>query len=330
MIINDLPLSILDEMTDEIPVEKGTVTYKTNWNQVMNIWHLYRNNLLDNPWFTVNQRTSGATYWEATSGAFLCDRWLVYNPFNGGASWARSGHNITLNASELSYSSEERFIQVTQTIPADTIASILGRPITISHQNGSNSTIMPSAVNTSVNQELCRCAIGNSGYLIFGTNKNGTGWFIIRAMAGHTVDINSVKLEVGSTSTLHYDGLPNYATELAKCQRFFFMLSNVGNWQMPVCNGWTLSSTEARFAVRNPSGFYDLPGVVEVGTATYTIYSGSTAGTISSFLIGALSSDKQTIIFRVQGSGLTQYAPACLKATGTNGTTTGLAFSCEI
>ena len=35
------------------------------------------------------------------------------------------------------------------------------------------------------------------------------------------VTIRAVKLELGSVSTLHLDTAPNYATELAKCQRYY-------------------------------------------------------------------------------------------------------------
>ena len=286
-------------------------------------------NLLDNPWFTVNQRASGSTYGESTSGNFLCDRWKLYAPYGGAASWAQSWHGITLNASEVQ-TGGDRFIQAQQFLPSNTITALLGKTITISYQGGSATATMPSQVDTSTATEVCRCNVGDNGWLIFGIETDGRGLFIIRAAAGKTIDINSVKLEVGNGSTLPYDARPEYCTELAKCQRYLYILSNVGNWQMPVISGWTLSATEARFAIRNPSAFAGVPSVIQLGTATYIIYSNATQGWIDSFAVGGLSADRQTAVLRVQGSGLTQYAPAVLNATGTNNAQTGLAFSCEI
>ena len=189
---------------------------------------------------------------------------------------------------------------------------------------------MPATIDTSANQEVCRCAIADRGWLIFGTNTDGTGWFIIRATAGKTVDINSVKLELGRGSTLAYDGRPDYSTELAKCQRFLYILTNVGNWQMPVCWGWSMTG-EARFAIRNPSAFASKPAVVTTGSATFKLYSNATEVPITEFLVSDLSNDRQTALLRIQGSsGFTQYAPAILKVTGTSGAVSGLGFTCEI
>lgn len=41
------------------------------------------------------------------------------------------------------------------------------------------------------------------------------------------IEIESVKLELGNVSTLAYDAIPNFALELAKCQRYYQKISNI-------------------------------------------------------------------------------------------------------
>lgn len=51
---------------------------------------------------------------------------------------------------------------------------------------------------------------------------NDINSFEIRPWDGNSVTVKAVKLELGSVSTLANDVAPNYAEELAKCQRYYF------------------------------------------------------------------------------------------------------------
>lgn len=125
-------------------------------------------NLLDNPFFTVNQR--GATTY--TVGAYGVDRWKLIS-----GSATVSNNQITLNG---------------------TLRQIrefsLGR-----------------------NDFVCsaRCASGTATVSYDDTTK----YFDIVSSGGV---IEAVKLEIGTTSTLANDTVPNYAEELAKCQRYYW------------------------------------------------------------------------------------------------------------
>ena len=166
-------------------------------------------NLLINPWFTVNQRGSASYTLNATN--YCVDRWTTTS---GGITVAVSSSGITVTNSN---NVQKNIVQKIE----DTSA-IKGKIVTFSlmFQNGtiiSGTGTFPSENNTVVDvytfdtDSKLRLYVGNDGIgmavVVLGVNKS--------------YNIRAVKLEIGSTSTLHLDTAPDYTTELLKCQRYF-------------------------------------------------------------------------------------------------------------
>lgn len=169
-------------------------------------------NLLDNPWFTVNQR--GVTSWSSGYGV---DRWVPQRA------------NITVNADKtLTVTPTELSTNngyIGQRIEKEN--SLLGKTVTLSMLL-SNGTIVShtfdtieDAVNNGVNGNY------NFGYSTVTSSSYDLVWFGLRSKSTiSSVTIKAVKLELGSVSTLAMDTAPNYAEELLKCQRYFQRIGN--------------------------------------------------------------------------------------------------------
>ena len=272
MIIDNLSPTVTDYITDEVPVEQGTLTYKTTWEKVMSIMRqnggFTRPNILDNGWFQVNQRSQNSDYEPGQDGAFICDRWKIGNLNGGRVSWGHSWHGLTINANNAS-----DYIDVYQMIPEVVMATLLGKKVTLSYgwPNNSVTVDMPASTPSSY-LGICTVPIDNRGYVIFGYNANGLGNVNIRASKGKTVDIDRVKLEVGPGYTLHNDTLPNFADELSRCQRFLYLFPTfyAQEYVTPLLFGQAASTTLCRFYVKNPSKFYTTPSIQEIGYPNIT------------------------------------------------------------
>ena len=164
-------------------------------------------NLLDNPWFTVNQRelssyTSGynADRWVSTSGA------TVTLNASGTLTWATSS---TYREFKQKIANPSYYANGTYTVSVN-VVSATGVPWVVLH-NGNNGEILRKSLTVGMNSVTF--TTGDSGIGVFGV-YNLTN-------ANISVELKAVKLELGSVSTLANDAPPNYGEELAKCQRYF-------------------------------------------------------------------------------------------------------------
>ncbi len=155
-------------------------------------------NLLDNPWFTVNQR--GAT--SVTSGYFV-DRWKATS---NSSVTVNQDKTITLNGGGI------------QQLSTELLKKILGKTVTLTVllSNGtlySATATLPNSVSItwfdliSINNSVIRAGLGVGGTIstsnVFVTYKT-------------PITIKAVKLELGNVSTLANDVAPNYEVELLK------------------------------------------------------------------------------------------------------------------
>lgn len=194
-------------------------------------------NLLDNPWFTVRQRGNGPFTGNGVTGI---DRWKTTN-----ANSTVKGNDgyITLTAA----SGGNGFIR--QIFPE----ALYGTYTYSAYIRGSGAGYV--SVNNSDFSVISSKTFSNPGndwVLITGTfttSGNGAECFSIRCNAGTSVDIKCAKLELGSVSTLANDAPPNYAEELAKCQRYFF---RVNGGYHPFGVGDAVSATQVRIFVPTP------------------------------------------------------------------------------
>jgi len=166
-------------------------------------------NLLDNPWFTVNQRGE-SSYTQETSYAYTVDRWQMYNM---ALSVLSDGITLTPNASTLCVFSQS----------IENFDELIGKTVTISAViNGqlySATGIFPSKPSSGENKISVSFGL-NRLQLTFNAS-NSYPKFEIVTYDTTAISIKAVKLELGSVSTLAMDTAPNYATELLKCQRYF-------------------------------------------------------------------------------------------------------------
>lgn len=166
-------------------------------------------NLLDNPWFTVNQR--GLTTVTA-SNVYFVDRWKTY--INSVVSQSYSLSNGVITIDNTSSNSSVYFTQKAETSVLDALAN---KTVTASVML-SDGTIL-SGTRTYRSGSY----ISNDTINVYSSSSE---IIAIEVRAGKSVSIKAVKLELGTVSTLSLDTAPNYATELLKCQRYFVRLGS--------------------------------------------------------------------------------------------------------
>ena len=171
-------------------------------------------NLLDNPWFTVNQR--GQSDYPSTTWTYWVDRWQTLSKSN-----STVGRTILL----------DNGIKIS----ADTISTtcdivyerkmkddfVFGKTYTLSFMLGDGTIYSKSGVitepdgtykiNITLTEQGLNARIANE------TNQQVS--CIITAVKDNTaMTLRAVKLELGEVSTLANDVVPDYETELAKCR----------------------------------------------------------------------------------------------------------------
>lgn len=170
-------------------------------------------NLLDNPWFTVNQR--GFTSGNPEVPIHVADRWAVrYNPSNSG-SVSLSNNILTLTSTGNLLIVGERFEEAVGFSGKTLTASILLSDGTIYYGTG----VFPSKNGSDLN------VIDTNDFTVYYQYSSSSGnypFLGVLCKANKTISIKAVKLELGSVSTLANDTAPNYAEELVKCQRYFY------------------------------------------------------------------------------------------------------------
>jgi hypothetical protein len=165
-------------------------------------------NLLDNPWFTVNQRKK-TTY----SGAgYTVDRWKSYIN-DATISISNNGITITRGNSSTRLGLLQYFENLDYLRNKVVTASIMLSDGTIKK---ATFTIPDTADSTVDFIEL-----DGFGTVVGNFRPSNPFIGIFSNVANASITIRAVKLELGSVSTLAMDTAPNYATELLKCQRYF-------------------------------------------------------------------------------------------------------------
>lgn len=236
-------------------------------------------NLLDNPWFTVNQR-GFASDSNPSAGTHLVDRWAVrYNPSTG--SVAVNDGIVTLTSADKILIVGERFEKSVGFSGKMLTASIMLSDGTILSGTG----IFPNENGADVN------VINTSDLTVYYQYSSASGGYPflgITCKANKTLSIKAVKLELGSVSTLAMDIAPNYATELLKCQRYFVRFKPTSGYAwigMGIGEGGTLLQV-----------LIDLPTVMRVNpTISYAdigVWSSNENGMLSSIANASVTGNK--------------------------------------
>lgn len=217
-------------------------------------------NILDNPWFTINQR--GQSSYSTTGANYTFDRWYSYE---GDTSVVQnSDGSITLGAVE----GVTKTVYLRQKI--ENTNKLLGRTLTISLLKDDGTIVtatgdVPSTVPTT--QTDVAIAYIKENDLTIGTISitflaNSYLTASIAAYAGASLTIRAVKLEVGSISTLAMDVAPDYTIELIKCKHYFQVFTG------DLGRAMTVLANRIQFNVPLPIRLYSSPTV----TATPRIF----------------------------------------------------------
>lgn len=172
---------------------------------------LSHRNLLDNGWFTINQRNVSGSL----SDGYTVDRWQV-GLHGGSITYNQSAHSLTFGTT----TNVDYFIQQIEPSLRD---ELHGKVVTFSIIE--NDTIKTKTFTFDKNARNYEVGIPNAS-VTFWYGANGELCIRHRLGAPQTT-IKAAKLELGSVSTLANDVAPNYAEELLKCQRYFWRLGGV-------------------------------------------------------------------------------------------------------
>lgn len=212
-------------------------------------------NLLDNPWFTVNQRGQSSY----TANGYTVDRWTKST---NGTLTVQSDGSVSLSVPS------SQAVQFIQRIDPSFSEKLDGKTVTLSAlftdgtiKSGTFTYSHDEDVNLTVFTYL------NFNFDFRNNLTQGDTGHIIRVMrldsitVANTINIRAVKLELGSISTLAMDTAPNYAEELLKCQRYFVRLKSGSSASKSIGTGYALSNTDLRLELNIPQEMRTSPSI---------------------------------------------------------------------
>ena len=213
-------------------------------------------NLLDNAWFTVNQR-----------GATTVQPWSI-----GVDRWASGDTAHTVNGSTLTIPSGTT---VSQTLEGHDV--LYGNTLTVSvlFTDGvieSGTFTNPSSV---IGGTVTTVFVGNRVQVETALKTDENSWIRFKNISTSSISIMAVKLEYGTVSTLALDHEPNYSEELLKCKRYFIIADGD-----PV-TGYVFTDKKAWFKLDIAQKMREKPVMINASTAK--ILNGSN-GTIATGL----------------------------------------------
>lgn len=221
-------------------------------------------NLLDNSWFTVNQREA-ASY---SGSGYTVDRWRAQSSYTNITVKAYGGIEIFASAGGEAY--------LRQMFRIDKKRSLLGKTVTFSILVGSTVLKCTGTVPSSVPESETEIASAtNTGsresfdYAIFIRITPTIFYVQIRQNSTSAVNITAAKLELGSLSTIANDTAPDYAEELLKCKESFVRMRVAGG--RVVGNGYAINQTTVRLSVPIDVTMRDTPTINTSGSGNYTI-----------------------------------------------------------
>lgn len=243
-------------------------------------------NLLDNPWFTVNQR--GNTFYQTENG-YCVDRWILgKGAFTARETNAPYGVLQTRVANTNGWLRQKTEFELDTTKPI-TYSAIISASVTSDYgfalkfsnmddYNDSKIKWFPTTANQKVLVHFTDLPFKNTAFEV-----------VANAGASSTVKIYALKVELGTVSTLAMDTEPNYQQELAKCQRYFVRIkgypspSNT-NTLLGIGIGFTDSTnvTAIKSTVVVPTTMRQLSPLMTISSASDFVYETGNAITIRS------------------------------------------------
>ena len=204
--------------------------------------------------FPINQR--GKTSWSQGS-AF--DRWLISKSSSSDAI-------VTLSEGGVSASAQCWFFERLDG------KDLVGKQLTLSALLDSNELIFGTVTFNKQNS----VAVNNGEFSLYMENRPNTTFtvFVISWIKGSGKKVVAAKLELGDQQTLAYqdeDGnwqlfeTPDYAEELAKCQRYLFNPLMGGLEWSQIMYGYAYSDTAISCTLTLPVNMRTLPAIIQSG-----------------------------------------------------------------
>lgn len=230
--------------------------------QLLNVkGNLSNRNLLDNAWFTVNQR--GESSYSSTGNSYTVDRWAMV--VSGSIVTVNSDGTLTITTPGTGTSIFPEFRQLLE----DSFAKKLdGRTLTLSAIVNGELYQASGVYHYSVNETVISVPVGdfnlqlrnipiateNRRFIVRLITKNSTSVYTL-------ANIKAIKLELGSVSTLAMDTAPNYAEELLKCQRYFTRLSPDYDTAVSIATGYAVTASDLRIDFNLPLKMRTSPSI---------------------------------------------------------------------
>lgn len=280
-------LALSDNVVEQI--------YSLNQGLTNSLANISHENLLDNPWFTVNQR--GFT--SLSADGFCYDRWKMQIDIGT--------VNATANGVEIDATSNA--VTFSQGSPVDTKIwngkdeYTLSVDFTVEAKGSGDLNFFTNEssgvhITNFISVRPSDVTIGER-YLLSGTNvlpgdiSASSAMFLawIYARLGWKIIIHSIKFEKGSVSTLAMDTAPNYQQELAKCQRYFYRANMNIYCTYGIAAAW--STTAAKMLYQTPVPMRVRPAITLGDISAFRLINGSTNLPITNaILYGADNTDK--------------------------------------
>ena len=210
-------------------------------------------NLLDNGWFTVNQRGVSSS-----NGGYTVDRWTGRNT----TEISISDNIVTLvnNRSDGSSWFGQHF-ELTE------FNSLIGKTLTLSFMLSNGEMKSWTFIFQSGRTQSDDFVLDNASVYLsteFGQDKFSV--LIWLRYPNDTISIKALKLEIGSISTLALDTAPNYAEELLKCQRYFQRIYTNNSYGFLSSLGFVITTSQARFPVLLSAPLRTAPTITSGGS----------------------------------------------------------------
>ena len=269
-------------------------------------------NLLDNWYFVgggsqqwggqlpINQRRQ-TNY---TKAGNAIDRWRLTNP-NG-------TFTLTENGCTLAGTSGNIWIQEYLENPG----RFYGKKVTISLLTDEQLIATTGELTTEGVSQNTGFSLGGSNGLSFGFYKtsDGSAFFQIGVSSGNSNTLIAAKIELGPTQTLAYQDeegnwqlfeTPDYAEELAKCQRYFFPVMERGKIGATTVMAKSTGQRGACIFIPLPCNMRAVPTSFVSGTALAELNNGNIQYPITDISTARMSSNVVKLNITCDGGGLT-------------------------
>lgn len=222
-------------------------------------------NLLDNPWFSINQRSDTVQSNLLFDGQYHIDRWQTNNNLNQRWNWNK-------NSIYMDCTYGTGFGQIVQQFERFPLKE--GQKFTLSVLYGDGVIKSITATYSETISEYYTPTYSNSFAGLYCVPSSNYYTVYFRCNEGGRASLLALKLEIGTESTLALDVAPNYTEELLKCQRYYYPLS--GKEFM----GFKSSNYEVKVPL--PTEMRTTPTISLTGTSIGLTGSSQQGGSISS------------------------------------------------